>query len=186
MFLICGLGNPGKKFINTRHNVGFDLIDKLVLDYNFVIIKKDKKSELYKGRIGKNSCILIKPLTYMNISGKVVADILNFYKINKNKLYVLHDDLDLTTAKIKIKIGGGNGGHNGLCSIDEMIGNDYYRIRVGIDHPGMKDLVSNYVLNKFNSDEIEKIDTQLDNITKNFETLLNDTSLFLTKLAEGK
>ena len=184
MFLICGLGNPCKKFINTRHNVGFDLIDKLVLDYNFVIIKKDKKSELYKGRIGKNSCILIKPLTYMNISGKVVADILNFYKINKNKLYVLHDDLDLTTAKIKIKIGGGNGGHNGLLSIDNNIGKNYNRIRIGIDHPGNKNLVSSYVLGKFSKKEKNQINNKLKILSKYFELLFNNKSLFLTKVVE--
>ena len=186
MFLICGLGNPGKEYINTRHNIGFNLVDKLASFYNFDPFKKDTKKEMLKGIIANNSCLLMKPLNFMNLSGQPIREVISFYKIEKNKIFIIHDDLDLELGKVKIKFGGGNGGHNGLSNIDEMIGNDYYRIRVGIDHPGMKDLVSNYVLNKFNSDEIEKIDTQLDNITKNFETLLNDTSLFLTKLAEGK
>ena len=123
---------------------------------------------------------------YMNESGITVSKILKSTNLKLNKIVIIHDDLDLELGKVKIKFGGGNGGHNGLSSIDEMIGNDYYRIRIGIDHPGMKHLVSNYVLNKFNTDEIKKIDNQIDNITKNFETLLNDTGLFLTKLAEGK
>jgi len=186
MFLICGLGNPGKEYINTRHNIGFNLVDKLASFYNFVPFKKDTKKEIFKGIIANNSCLLMKPLNFMNLSGQPIREIISFYKIEKNKIFIIHDDLDLELGKIKIKLGGGNGGHNGLSNIDEMIGNHYYRIRVGIDHPGMKHLVSNYVLNKFNEDEIKKIDNQLDNITKNFDILLNDTSLFLTKLAKDK
>tara|TARA_B100001250_G_C19344037_1_gene590327 strand:- start:14 stop:574 length:561 start_codon:yes stop_codon:yes gene_type:complete len=186
MFLICGLGNPGKEYINTRHNVGFDLIDKLSIYFNFVPLKKDNKKEISKGNIANNSCLLMKPLNFMNLSGQPIRDVINFYKIEKNKIFIIHDDLDLELGKVKIKLGGGNGGHNGLSSIDEMIGNDYYRIRVGIDHPGVKHLVSNYVLNKFSEVEIEKINNQLDNITKNFEILLSDIGLFLTKLAENK
>ena len=186
MFLICGLGNPGKEYINTRHNIGFNLIDKLASFYYFDPFKKDTKKEILKGIINNNSCLLMKPLNFMNLSGQPIREVMNFYKIEKNKIFIIHDDLDLELGKVKIKFGGGNGGHNGLSNIDEIIGNDYYRIRVGIDHPGMKHLVSNYVLNKFNKDEIKKIDNQLDNIAKNFEILLNDTSLFLTKLAEEK
>ena len=186
MFLICGLGNPGKGYINTRHNIGFNLVDKLESFYNFETFKKDTKKEILKGIIANNSCLLMKPLNFMNLSGQPIREVMSFYKIEKNKIFIIHDDLDLELGKVKIKLGGGNGGHNGLSNIDEMIGNGYYRIRVGIDHPGMKHLVSNYVLNKFNEDEIKKIDNQLDNITKNFDILLNDTSLFLTKLAEGK
>ena len=186
MFLICGLGNPGKEYTNTRHNIGFNLIDKLSNFYNFLPFKKDNKKEVLKGEINHQSCLLMKPLNFMNLSGQPIQEIVNFYKIDRKKIYIIHDDLDLELGKVKLKFGGGNGGHNGLSNIDEIIGNDYYRIRVGIDHPGMKNLVSNYVLNKFNPDEIKKVDKQLDNITKNFETLLNDTGLFLTKLAERK
>ncbi len=186
MFLICGLGNPGRKYVNTRHNVGFELIEKLINKYNFLPIKKDKEKELYKGKIGSYSCILMKPLTYMNLSGVPVKEILNFYKINKNKLYIIHDDLDLKISKVKIKIGGGNGGHNGLLSIDDAIGKNYNRIRIGIDHPGSKILVSRYVLNKFSNDEIKIIDNKLNNISDFFELILEDTALFLTRLAEIK
>ena len=186
MFLICGLGNPGKEFINTRHNVGFNLVDKLSNFFDFSSFKKDNKKEVLKGSIGNNSCLLMKPLNFMNLSGQPIQEIVNFYKIKKNKIYIIHDDLDLELGKIKIKLGGGNGGHNGLSSIDEMIGNDYYRLRIGIDHPGIKHLVSNYVLNKFNNEEIDLIEHKFDKITKNFEILLRDPGLFLTKLAEDK
>ena len=184
MFLICGLGNPGKKYFKTRHNIGFVLIEKLISNYNFVNIKKDKKKELYKGYIGKKKCILIKPLTFMNLSGSVVLETLNFYKIKNSNLYVIHDDLDLKTAKIKIKIGGGNGGHNGLESIDNYIGKKYNRIRIGIDHPGNKDLVTSYVLSKFSKIEEILIYTKLDIVTKHFKIIFLNSNLFLTRIAE--
>ena len=186
MFLICGLGNPGKEYTNTRHNIGFNMVDRLTNFYNFTPFKKDTKKEIFKGIIDNYNCLLMKPLNFMNLSGQSIRDVVNFYKINKNKIFVIHDDLDLELGKVKIKFGGGNGGHNGLSSIDEIIGNDYYRIRVGIDHPGQKHLVSNYVLNKFDENEMKMIDNRLDDITKNFEILLSDTSLFLTKLSKGK
>ncbi len=186
MFLICGLGNPGKEYINTRHNIGFNLVDKLVSFYNFTPYKKDSKKEIYKGLIDNNSCLLMKPLSFMNLSGPPIREVMNFYKLEKNKLFVIHDDLDLELGKVKIKLGGGNGGHNGLTNVDEIIGNDYYRIRIGIDHPGEKYLVSKYVLNKFSENEMKIINDQLNKISKNFDILLSDTGLFLTKLSESK
>ena len=186
MFLICGLGNPGKEYVNTRHNIGFQLVDKLSNFYNFSSFKKDNKKEVFKGSINNNTCLLMKPLNFMNLSGQPIQDIKNFYKIDKNKLFIIHDDLDLGLGKVKIKFGGGNGGHNGLSNIDEMIGANYYRLRIGIDHPGLKHQVSNYVLNKFTDEEINEIENKLNKITKNFEILLSDPSLFLTKIAEEK
>ena len=185
MFLICGLGNPGKEYTNTRHNIGFNLIDKLSNFYNFLPFKKDTKREVLKGNINHQSCLLMKPLNFMNLSGKPIKEIVNFYKIDKKKIYIIHDDLDLELGKVKLKFGGGNGGHNGLSNIDEMMGKDYNRIRIGINHPGSKDLVSNYVLNKFTNDERSLIETKLDKVTDNFNTLLDDQVLFLTKLAES-
>ena len=186
MFLICGLGNPGKEYIDTRHNVGFNLVDKLKSFYNFIPFKKEKKKEIFKGVIDYNTCLLMKPLTFMNLSGQQIREVMSFYKIQKNKIYVIHDDLDLELGKVKLKFGGGNGGHNGLSNIDDMIGNNYNRIRIGINHPGSKDLVSNYVLNKFTNDEMITIEKKLDKVTDNFNILLDDQVLFLTKLAEDK
>ena len=120
----------------------------------------------------------------MNLSGSIVLETLNFYKIKNSNLYVIHDDLDLKTAKIKIKIGGGNGGHNGLESVDNYIGKKYNRIRVGIDHPGNKNLVSNYVLSNFSKIEKILIDTKLDIVTKYFKLILSNINLFLTRIAE--
>ncbi len=185
MFLICGLGNPGKEYINTRHNIGFKLIDKLSIFYKFSLLKKDSKKEILKGSIGSSLCLLVKPLKFMNQSGQPIKDVVNFYKIEKDKIYVIHDDLDLQLAKVKIKFGGGNGGHNGISSIDEIIGKNYNRIRIGINHPGQKHLVSNYVLNKFANDEIDLIEAKLNKITDNFEILFSDPALFLTKIAKG-
>lgn len=186
MFLICGLGNPGKKYVNTRHNIGFQLINKLSNFYNFSSFKKDNKKEILKGSINNEACLLMKPLNFMNLSGQPIQEVMNFYKIKKNKLFIIHDDLDLALGKVKIKFGGGNGGHNGLSSIDDMIGVNYYRLRIGIDHPGIKHQVSNYVLNKFTDLEMNVIEDKLNKITKNFEIFLVDSSLFLTKIAEEK
>jgi len=184
MFLICGLGNPGKEYANTRHNIGFNLVDKLSNFYNFLPFKKDNKKEVLKGEINHHSCLLMKPLKFMNLSGQPIQEIVHFYKIDKKKIFIIHDDLDLELGKVKLKFGGGNGGHNGLTNIDEMISNNYNRIRIGISHPGAKNLVSSYVLNKFTNNEMSLIETKLDKVTENFNTLLDDQVLFLTKLAE--
>ena len=120
----------------------------------------------------------------MNLSGKPLLEIVNFYKIKKNNIFVIHDDLDLEIAKIKIKKGGGNGGHNGLASIDEYLGENYNRIRIGIGHPGHKDLVSSYVLNNFLKEEDDIIEKKLNKIIDYFDLIFSDIPLFLTKINE--
>ncbi len=184
MFLLCGLGNPGLRYSNTRHNIGFKLADKIVNHFEFIKIKVDKNRELFSGKINKYKVLIIKPLTYMNLSGKVVKETVNFYKIQKNNVFVVHDDLDLQLAKTKIKKGGGNGGHNGLLSIDECLGKEYHRIRIGIDHPGDRNLVSNYVLDSFTLTEEKIIDKKLDKIKINIELIFYDIPLFLTKISD--
>ena len=186
MLLFVGLGNPDPKHKNNRHNIGFMLIDALNKKFNFSKQKPKFKGLLTSGEINSHKIILVKPLTFMNNSGVCLREIQDYYKIEKKNIFVFHDDLDLELGKVRVKLGGGNAGHNGLSSIDEMIGNDYYRIRIGIDHPGEKHLVSNYVLNKFSETEIEIINKQLVNIAHNFETVLSDIGLFLTKLSESK
>jgi len=183
MWLICGLGNPDKKYQFTRHNLGFNLIDSLVNYYEFNLLKKDKNVELYKGTLNQKDCLLCKPLTYMNRSGPPINKIQNFYKIAKSKIIIIHDDLDLAINKIKIKTGGGNGGHNGLSSIDESLGNNYKRIRIGIGHPGIKEMVSSYVLENFSNQDRELIDKKITLLTKHFSLIFKDDSLFLTKIA---
>ena len=182
MWILCGLGNPDKKYQLTRHNLGFDIIDSLVAKYECQLIKKDRNIELFKGMIGKENCLLCKPLNYMNRSGPPVSKLVNFYKISKTKIIIVHDDLDLAVNKIKIKTGGGNGGHNGLLSIDEAIGKNYKRLRIGIGHPGIKEMVPSYVLEKFSNQDRELIDKKINILTKYFSLIFEDDSLFLTKV----
>jgi len=182
MWLLCGLGNPDKKYHLTRHNLGFDLIYKLVNLYNFTLIKKDKNKELYKGKIGIEECLLCKPMTYMNRSGFPIREIINYYKISKSKIIVIHDDLDLKVGKVKIKTGGGNGGHNGLLSIDDTIGKNYKRLRIGIGRPVLKEMISSYVLEKFSTEDRELIENKTSLLSINFSLIFEDEVLLLTKI----
>ena len=183
MWFLCGLGNPDKKYKFTRHNLGFNILDSIIEKNNCILIKKDKNKELYKGKIDIHDCLLCKPLNYINLSGPVIAELTNFYKIPKSKIIIIHDDLDLALGKIKIKTGGGNGGHNGLRSIDKNIGKNYIRLRVGIGHPGSKELVSSYVLEKFTHEDRKVIDNKINLLTKYFSLIFEDVGLLLTKIS---
>ena len=184
MWFIGGLGNPDSVHNLTRHNLGFDVVDSLVNYYKFKVFKKDKNKELYQGYIDNEKCFICKPLNYINLSGPVVSEIIKFYKIPNQKIIIIHDDIDLIVGKIKTKIGGGNGGHNGLSSIDEYLGKDYNRIRIGINHPGNKNLVSNYVLNNFSNLEDMIISKKIDLIKNNIALIFSDIPLFLTKISK--
>ncbi|WP_281951368.1 aminoacyl-tRNA hydrolase [Nitrosophilus kaiyonis] len=155
MFLVVGLGNPGPKYKNNRHNIGFMVVDYLVNHLNPIpISKKDFKGELYKLK----DILLLKPSTFMNLSGESVKAVKNFYKIKNSNIIVIHDDLDLPFGAIRFKKGGSSGGHNGLKSIDNHIGNDYIRVRIGIGRPKDKSQVVNFVLNDFNEEEKKYLD----------------------------
>ncbi|GMO11290.1 MAG: aminoacyl-tRNA hydrolase [Rickettsiales bacterium] len=183
MYLFVGLGNIGKKYESTRHNIGFMLIDKIIEKFNFVFDGKKFHSEIWQGKIADNKIVIIKPQTFMNDSGKAVLEIKNFYKIPIENVFVFHDDMDLPIAKIKYKIGGGNAGHNGLKSIDAMNGNQYHRIRIGIDKPEFKDDTINWVLGKFNNEELKELEKVSNKIIDNIDFLLKDPQLFLTKIS---
>ena len=183
MWLICGLGNPEKKYNLSRHNLGFEIIDLLVSEYNFELIKKNKSNKIYKGKFQNTICLLCKPLTYMNNSGVPINELINFYKVSNSKIIIIHDDLDLKVGKIKLKFGGGNGGHNGLLSIDNNIGKDYKRVRIGIGRPSSRDLVSKYVLKKFNKDDRIIINKKINLLVKYFDLIFDNDSLLLTKIA---
>jgi len=184
MKLIVGLGNPGKKYQSTRHNIGFTLVDALAKKYEFPSYQNKFQSEYCEGSITGFKVKLLKPQTYMNESGIAVLEASKFFKIESTDILVIHDELDLELTKIKIKIGGGNGGHNGLKSMDIHIGENYKRMRFGIGHPGIKDMVSSYVLSKFNANEQKLVDKELDFITKNFKLILeNKDNIFLSQFA---
>jgi PTH1 family peptidyl-tRNA hydrolase len=164
MTLIVGLGNIGKEYENTRHNIGFIAIDKILsnLDNIISINKSDFKGELFKS----GDYLFLKPSTYMNLSGKSILAVKNFYKIDNENIIVVHDDLDLKLGALKFKRGGGNAGHNGLKSIDSNIGNDYHRIRIGIGRPEEEMKVIDFVLGKFQEAELKKLEKPLENIQK--------------------
>lgn len=150
MFLIVGLGNPGAEYANTRHNVGFMAADALHEKYHFGLYKAKFDGLIAEGNIGGEKVYLLKPQTYMNLSGNSVVKAAHFYKILPQNVVVIHDDMDLPCGKLKTKLGGGSGGHNGIKSIDAAITPDYNRIRIGVGHPnGAGEAVVNYVLGGF-------------------------------------
>ncbi len=159
MHLIVGLGNPGPQYAKNRHNVGFMVIDRLIDRLHPIeISKKSFQGSLYKS----GSTLLLKPLTFMNLSGQSVLAVKNFYKIALENIIVIHDDLDLGLGAIRIKKGGSSGGHNGLKSLDATIGKEYIRIRFGIGRPPTKEEVIDYVLSDFTPDEIACIQPRID------------------------
>jgi len=183
MILLVGLGNPGEKYQFNRHNVGFMVIDQIARDYKFPPFKAKFSAQLSEGMIGDNKVILCKPMTYMNLSGTSVGQVSRFYKIPPAKTYVFHDELDIDPGKIKVKIGGGNGGHNGLASLDQHLGKEYWRVRIGIGHPGHRDAVTPHVLSDFRKSDLDWLEPMIWAISSEIESLLTeDKGAFLTKV----
>ena len=177
MKLIVGLGNPGKKYEFNRHNIGF-----LALDYLIDEFKASKISSKFKGELFKaGEYLLLKPNTFMNLSGESVVLVKDFYKINNEDIIVIHDDIDLKVGALKFKRGGSSGGHNGLKSIDKYVGNDYYRVRIGVGRPERKEEVVKYVLSDFSKDELNCIKKNFENIKKAIEDIKNASSKYSRK-----
>ncbi|MCK5853739.1 MAG: aminoacyl-tRNA hydrolase [Sulfurovaceae bacterium] len=150
MLLIVGLGNPGIQYEDTRHNIGFKVIDKLVFDSGAINVSKNSfYGELFKSK----QILFLKPTTFMNLSGRSLLAVKNFYKIEMENIIVVHDDIDLPFSALRFKSGGGHGGHNGLRSIDSIIGKEYIRVRMGVGKPEHKSQVADYVLHNFSQDE---------------------------------
>ncbi|MBR9971873.1 aminoacyl-tRNA hydrolase [Magnetospirillum sulfuroxidans] len=149
MILVVGLGNPGPEYAQNRHNIGFMAADELVRRHSFGPWRTKFQGEIAEGSIDGVKVLVLKPLTYMNLSGQAVAAAARFLKIAVEDVVVIHDELDVAPGRVKVKRGGGAGGHNGLKSIDAHLGANYRRIRLGIGHPGDKDRVSGYVLHDF-------------------------------------
>ena len=171
--LIVGLGNPGSEHIQTRHNAGFWFLDSLAerLSLNFVLDKKFQ-SEICRYQNDNFDCLLCKPQTYMNDSGKAVQALIKFYKIPVNKILIVHDEIDLDVGNLRFKIGGGHGGNNGVRDIIEKVGDpNFSRLRIGIGRPGSVDKVVSYVLNKPNNDDTENILSGISVIIDEYQNL---------------
>jgi PTH1 family peptidyl-tRNA hydrolase len=156
MFLIVGLGNPGAEYLYTRHNAGFIFVDYFSESEKFPAFRGRFDSLCSENILFGNKVILQKPQTFMNLSGRAVGQIVSFYKISPEKIIVFHDDIELQPFDVRIKFGGGHGGHNGLKSIDSTIGKDYWRVRLGVGRPSIKEQVVDYVLSRFPKTELEK------------------------------
>ena len=183
MLLFIGLGNKGFKYQNNRHNAGFLLIDYLVKKYNLLKINNKLRCILYKGNILNNDILLSKPETMMNLSGESVRLVKNFYRIKQENIFVFHDELDLDIGKIKFKFGGGSAGHNGIKNIDKHIGNNYYRIRIGINNKNTYSEVDRFVLSDFKTEERILLDNKIDLIDKNIMFVFNkDINSFMNEI----
>lgn len=184
MLLFAGLGNPGAKYASHRHNVGFMAADAIARRHSFSPWTKKFQAEVAEGRLGTEKILLIKPQTYMNNSGQAIGEALRFYKLGPESLTVFYDELDLAPAKLRVKTGGGAGGHNGIKSIDAHVGKDYRRVRIGIGHPGVKELVHNHVLGDFAKADCEWVEPLLDAIAANADLLAKgDDSGFMNKIS---
>lgn len=149
MQILVGLGNPGAKYAANRHNIGFMALDRIASDHGFAPWKAKFQGQIAEGRLGGDKALLLKPETFMNLSGQSVGEAMRFYKLEPGDVTVFHDELDLAPGKVRLKTGGGHAGHNGLRSIHAHIGEAYHRVRLGIGHPGRKELVAAYVLHDF-------------------------------------
>lgn len=161
MQLFAGLGNPGAKYAGNRHNIGFMALDRIAADHGFGPWKSKFQGEVAEGRLGSEKVVLLKPMTFMNLSGQSVGEAMRFYKLEPQDVTVFHDEIDLAPGKLRVKQGGGHAGHNGLRSVHQHIGPDYARVRMGVGHPGHKDRVPGYVLHDFAKADADWLDDVL-------------------------
>lgn len=183
MLVIVGLGNPGSKYANQRHNIGFMAVDEIHRQHNFSPWRARFQGECAEGMLGTEKALLIKPSTFMNESGRSLGEAVRFYKVDTGDVVVLYDELDLPAGKLRMKRGGGAGGHNGIRSIDAHIGKDYRRIRLGIGHPGEKSRVTGHVLGDFARRDFEWLEPLLGTIADNAALLAEgEDSSFANKI----
>ena len=173
MKLIVGLGNPGEKYAGNRHNIGFMAVDRIAADHGFGPWRAKFQGQVAEGRLGGDKVLLLKPDTFMNLSGQAVRAALDFHKLAPGDVIVFHDELDLAPAKVRLKTGGGHAGHNGLRSIHAHIGPDYDRVRLGIGHPWHKDAVAVYVLRDFAKADADWLDHLMRGISDGIAALVD-------------
>jgi peptidyl-tRNA hydrolase, PTH1 family len=174
MRLFVGLGNPGSKFQGNRHNIGFMAVDEIARRHGFAPWRRRFQGETAEGTLERERVVLLKPMTFMNDSGQAVQQAANFFKLAPAEIIVFQDELELPPAKVRVKTGGGIAGHNGLRSISAHVGNDYRRVRLGIGHPGVKELVHSYVLSDFFKDERPLVEALREAIADNAGLLATD------------
>ena len=185
MLLIVGLGNPGSRYAGNRHNIGFMAVDEIAREHRFSPWSKKFSAEICEGQIGTAKVLLLKPQTFMNESGRSVGEAARFYKLEPAQIVVIHDELDLSPGKLRVKTGGGHGGHNGLKSIDAHLGTkDYRRVRMGIGHPGSKEKVNPHVLGDFAKVDREWLDPFIEAVARNVGALADgEDALFMNKVS---
>lgn len=176
MYVIVGLGNPGKQYEKTRHNIGFDVIDLLASKNNISVNKIKYKALIGEGRIENEKVLLVKPQTYMNLSGETLIDIYNYYKIDLEKIVVIYDDIDLDVGKIRIRKKGSGGTHNGMRSIIKCLGeSNFPRIRVGVSKPTNNQDLADFVLSKFKKEEQENVDIGIEKAYLSVESIIKES-----------
>lgn len=184
MLLIAGLGNPGSQYAKNRHNAGFMAAEAIARRHSFSGFSKKFRGEIAEGELAGEKTIIIKPMTFMNLSGDSIGEAMRFYKLSPEDLIVMHDELDLAPGKLRFKTGGGHGGHNGLKSVDAHCGKNYRRLRIGIGHPGDKARVNSHVLSDFAKADHDWLDPLLDAIADHAELMASgDDAGFLNKIA---
>lgn len=184
MQLFVGLGNPGPKYARHRHNVGFMAVDAIAHRHGFPAFRKRFRGLVSEGRLGDERVALLKPQTFMNESGRAVAAAMQFYKAGLAEIVVFHDELDLTEGKLRVKRGGGSAGHNGLRSINRLVGPGYRRVRLGIGHPGDARRVTGHVLHAFASEDAGWLMLMLDAVARSADLLAaDDDANFMNRVA---
>ncbi len=184
MRLLVGLGNPGPRYAGNRHNIGFMAVDAIVRRHSFSAIRERFHGLTAEGTIDGEKVMALAPQTFMNDSGRAVQAAVQFFKLQPTDVIVLYDEIDLPLAKVRVKRGGGAGGHNGIRSIDAHIGTDYWRIRMGVDHPGQKELVKAYVLMDFFKEEHAQVQAMLDAVAEAIPLMIaGDDGRFMNKVS---
>jgi peptidyl-tRNA hydrolase, PTH1 family len=172
MLLLVGLGNPGARYVGNRHNIGFTTLEAIAKRHGIGPWRRRFQGVACEGPIGGERVLLLLPGTFMNESGRAVAEAAQFYKLTAGDITVFHDEIELPPGKVRVKVGGGIAGHNGLRSITAHVGNDYRRVRIGVGHPGAKDLVEHYVLSDFGKSERGWVEALIDILADNVDLLV--------------
>lgn len=186
MRLLVGLGNPGSGYANNRHNLGFMTVDRIVERHGLGTWRTKFQGEISDGRMGGDKVSVLKPMTFMNESGRAVREAITFFKLNPEDVFVFFDEIELAPGKVRVKQGGGHAGHNGIRSLAAHIGEDFWRVRMGVGHPGQKDRVSGYVLQDFAKADQQWVETFVDAAADATPLLIEDeANRFMTDVAHA-